>query len=519
MARTEDVRMPNSSQSLEQPQIGDEELLAIRRVFTAADYTAEALTKRLKLTDAPLAPVTRKDVPRYLYRLREGDPQAILSALFYVSALVRRDAFESAIGPTSAAAWEAAGLVRFEGENAVGLQRITPVDGLLLAIDSHWHSARTEDSSLRVMAFSGSTQLLSQLMILRPGTRVLDLGTGSGSLALLASAAASEVVGVDLNPYALERARFNARFNGVTNARWAVGDWFVPVEGERFDLIVANPPFVVSPESATLYRDSGRPLDSLCAELVGRVATYLTPGGFAQFLCNWVHRRGEDPRQRVAAWAKASGCDAWVLTMKVDDPADYAVTWLCQGDVPPADELNARFTTWMKHYEEAEIEAISFGLITLRKPAVADADRPTWFRAVDGAELTGPAGMDLIREFERTDFLESTDDARLLASQLRASRKFVWDQTVRPKTQGWDLSRSRLRRDSALAFVVDGSPALATLIASCRGDRPIGEVLAGLATRLGEDPARYAAENVATVRGMLELGFLEPADPPPGADD
>lgn len=122
---------------------------------------------------------------------------------------------------------------------------------------------------------------------LASGARVLDVFTGSGVLALVAAReGAREVVAVDVSRRALVCVRINARRNGVADRVHARrGDLLAPVAGERFDLILANPPYVPSPGDALPQRGAARAwegggdgralLDRLCAAAPAALA----PGG------------------------------------------------------------------------------------------------------------------------------------------------------------------------------------------------------------------------------------------------
>ncbi len=94
------------------------------------------------------------------------------------------------------------------------------------------------------------------------GTRVLDVCTGSGILAIAAArAGASRVTAVDVSRRAVVAARLNARVNGV-RLRVRRGDLFEPVRGERFDLIVSNPPYIPSEDDELPRRGPRRGLDA-----------------------------------------------------------------------------------------------------------------------------------------------------------------------------------------------------------------------------------------------------------------
>lgn len=168
------------------------------------------------------------------------------------------------------------------------------------------------------------TELLVELALERipadADARVLDLGTGSGAIAL---AIASErprahLVAVDASEVALGFARRNASAAGIANFEARLGDWFAPVAGESFDLVVSNPPYIAAgdphlaagdlrhePSSALASGSDG--LDAVRA-IVAAAPGHLRPG--AWLLLEHGHEQGAAVRQLLAAAGLADGFTA-----------------------------------------------------------------------------------------------------------------------------------------------------------------------------------------------------------------
>lgn len=106
------------------------------------------------------------------------------------------------------------------------------------------------------------TYLLADNLEVKEGEKVLELGTGCGLISILAAKMGGEVVSTDITSQALECARKNARSANVEESiDFRRGDLFEPVEGERFDFIVFNPPYLpVDPGNSQIQhlRELGR---------------------------------------------------------------------------------------------------------------------------------------------------------------------------------------------------------------------------------------------------------------------
>ncbi|WP_370639199.1 methyltransferase [Corynebacterium sp. CNCTC7651] len=241
-----------------------------------------------------------------------------------------------------------------------------------------------------------------------PVDRVLDLGTGSGIQALAQAGCAERVVATDVHPRAIALAEATLAANNVDNVELRTGGWFDPVAGERFDRIVANPPFVVGlPEVGHVYRDSGLALDGATELVLSQAPDYLAEDGTACVLGAWVHTLDTPWQTRVASWLPSTGISAWVLQRDVVDPGMYVSTWLKDESVDPRSrEAIERTETWLDFFDAHDVHAIGFGWVFLRDIGDASSE-------ITAEELrqtfTDPLGPEVEEYFLRTDWLRGRD--------------------------------------------------------------------------------------------------------------
>lgn len=166
------------------------------------------------------------------------------------------------------------------------------------------------------------TEMLVTLLVERlvpPPRRVLDLGTGSGAIALGLAKAWPEaaVRGVDVDPAALDLARENATAAGLDRVLFEQSDWFRGLAAtEQFDLIVANPPYLSEAEVAAAQPE--------VKDFEPRGA--LTPGGDGLAALRVIIAESK-PRLASGGWlACETGIDQHAELKRLADAAGYART-------------------------------------------------------------------------------------------------------------------------------------------------------------------------------------------------
>jgi methylase of polypeptide subunit release factors len=320
---------------------------------------------------------------------------------------VVRKIVQETLGSSTVSVLQKTGLVHVSKNQIRSDIRIQPFEGLYFVVDPPFSRGKPDD----VLGIGPSGRVLSSLTIRRTVRTALDLGCGCGLQALLASRHAEKVIAVDLNPRAVRFSEFNVQLNGVTNVEVRPGDLFEPVSGESFDLIVCNPPFVVSPEQSLIYRDSGLPVNGLVRRILSQLPHHLEDGGFGHITCHWAHRNEGEWWGPIHELIAKSGCDTWLAHQFSDRTLDYAIRWNKRLLSENPRRYRRTLRKWSNWYRKAGIIAITSAFVTFGR----QTNRQPWMRA--GTVSENPSGMggeQLMRIFAAQNHLSMHADAEHL---------------------------------------------------------------------------------------------------------
>ena len=538
------ARSASESSSFPPPAATPERAASLRADLADSGWGVEAVAALLgEAADAALRREIRLPALRAVRAaLTAGptpSPAAVLTALFMLGEPVPATALDAALPRTTAAGAAAIGLV---GElDRAGCVRarvdLRPHEAVDDAGEVRWWVASDLGELVtgralapdHVLGVGGAGLTLAGLT---PRTRVhtaLDLGCGCGIQTLYLLRHAEHVVATDISARALAFTAFNAALAGVSvsgapdagsepvlgSGRLELlrGSLLEPVVGRRFDLIVSNPPFVLTPPAVREaglplmeYRDAGGPI---LPELVAGLGEHLEPGAVAVMLGNWEHRGTGSWRDAVAAWVPEE-LDAWVIERELQDPVEYATMWLRDGGLIPerdAEGFDAALEAWIDDFEARDVRGVGFGYLIAHRPR---RPREPW-RLLEEVTTSGQGvlGPHVAEVLEVREHLAGLDDEAvadlhpLLAPDVTEERHLIpgaAEPTVILLRQGGGLGRA-----------LQASTAVAALAGVADGELSVGQVasaVAALSELNAADGAALRAEMVEAARHLLTTGFL-----------
>lgn len=304
-------------------------LRAVVSKLASVGYSESSIRDRLGLED--ISDLQWRAMPMYrLQRLASRDSLALAIDLFLLQGALSAEELDKLFARSERDVLVRAGLLAIDEE---GLARVRsslfPVGDSLIFSDHAWpelpHPGYDSVPYDQVMSVGRDSRNLARCTIRRPFRSALDLCTGSGIHAVLASAHSEQVLAVDINPRAAHCTHFNAQALGITNLEVVVGDLFEAMPSTRFDLITANPPFVPSPLDTLGFRDGGRSGEDIQKRIIVGLPHHLEPGGIAQIVTELGERDGEPLVHRLREWLNGAAMDIHILRLGEHNAMQYAI--------------------------------------------------------------------------------------------------------------------------------------------------------------------------------------------------
>lgn len=483
-----------------------------------------------------------------------GYKVAVLTALFMLGEPVGAAALETALPRTGVAGALAIGLV-VPMQSASGEQCYAP------AVDLRPHEAEDAHGSVRwwvasdlgelvtgqalapdhVLGIGRAGLTLAALTPRKPVETALDLGVGCGIQTLYLLRHVRQVVATDISTRALEFTAFNVALAGVDSARVQLrqGNLLEPVAGQRFDLIVSNPPFVITPPSVRQaglplmeYRDAGGPI---LPALVRGLEDHLNPDGVAVMLGNWEHREGTSWRTSVNQWIGKS-LDAWIIQREVQDPVEYAAMWLRDGGLTPERSgvaFENALAAWQEDFDSRQVSGVGMGYLVFHAPGVAATsgpggtalerqtapEEPANDAAAPGAVVEpwrvleevptsgqGALGEHVAQVIAAHEALRGLDDVQVAALKLRTASGLSKEEALTPTPVP---TAPVIRQAEGFGRVIAvGMPEVALLSASDEGLLTVAQIAAAVASLTSEDQAAVLADMVAATRTFAHAGMV-----------
>jgi SAM-dependent methyltransferase len=388
------------------PRIGtDPEMRALRELLDRSDFTAAGICRRLEIAEV----VDFKGIRQgRTTALDITAPVDVFIRLMLDGEFVAQSVLDSLLQPGALALLESLNVaIRDSARPDRWFSPITmyPAEpNLLLAGDR----ATTPDGSRYWLppdvVYPGVIHNTREFLASLPQTpcdTLLDLGTGSGVAALIASKYAGQVWGVDIAARSVHFAEFNRRLNGVGHVTMLEGDLYDPVRGLTFDRIVTHPPYVPAAKTRLIFRDGGDDGEQILRRAIEGLPDYLRPGGRFYSLVLGADREGEAFEDRIRKWLgpRQAEFDCVMISHSLRPPREFVANSLAKETIALED-----LKFWTDSWRQRNVQFLFYGSILLRRHA---GNREPLTARVQKGEGFRPAHQDWLLDWHT----ESRDPA------------------------------------------------------------------------------------------------------------
>jgi SAM-dependent methyltransferase len=482
----------------------------LRRFLETSDYEEASICARLglrRLADYEMEPSRRAPLPPPV------DATDVLIHLFLAGDAVERAVVEACLNSEVTVLLGAMGLLDSTNDGRYcGSVALYPVNGLFIASD-RW--SRPDGSAFEAPpdtvypALVRNTRLFLDLLPEEPCERCLDLGSGTGIAAFVASRnGAKDSCAADIAERSTGFAEFNRRLNGLDRVSTVTSDLYDQLEGQTFDRIVAHPPYMPVLSPKWVFLSGGEDGEEITRRIVEGLPGHLREGGLCCCLTMGTDRGdtegGDRPfESRVRDWLGQTQdeFDVALVVRRLVEPQQFAMS-----AAPFEPRTRADALAWRDLFARLGVVSLVYGFLLIRRRR----------------NRTGPA-LTIRRmaapDFRRADWqwmlawetaaASERSDAIILDSRLHSSRRAEFEVLHRLTDGGWTPQSYQLRIDRPFAMSCKAEPWAAHLMSQCNGQLTGREHFRSFAAQ-GIIPAgTTAAEFADAVAPLVSGGFIE----------
>jgi SAM-dependent methyltransferase len=304
----------------------------LREYLRSIGFNERLICTRLGIPELTVLLTRRR---KSLAPLQDSDELGLLIRLMLLGESLKKEDVEAGLPPATVAALielELAVPDSADGARLAGSVVLYPV-GSLYIVSDRWFAPDGRDykapDDIVYPAITSNTAEFMATLPVTPCEYFLELCSGTGAVALAASAYAGRSWAIDITERSTQMAEFNRLLNGVANVTVLKGDLYEGVDEIQFDRIVAHPPYMPVLSRAQIFYDGGADGEQITRRCVEALPRFLKPGGCFYCQAQGSDRAGAPLEKRIRGWLGESHTDfdVAVVEKRAQSPKDAAYVY------------------------------------------------------------------------------------------------------------------------------------------------------------------------------------------------
>lgn len=481
------------------------EFRALREFLHESLYTEAEILERLQFDGLYLVLAGKRPEGHWNY----SDALGLLIRLLLLGDTVSATELEALIPSEVLSVMEAVGLLDDadrQAEHRYAPVMLYPVGNLFIASDRFSNPDGSPFCAPDDVVYPAITKNSAEFLTILPSRHcnsMLELCGGTGAAVIGASfrGIADHCWTEDIAARATEFAEFNIRLNGVENVVALTGDLYEPVDGQRFDRIIAHPPYVPAKTPKWVFRDAGDSGEAVTHRIISGAPDHLEPGGVLYCLALGLERKEEPLEGRLRGWLGEKHNEFDVLMVESDTFTPERIASL---PVLSGQRSVQEYQEYRRQFADSGVDQFCYGLMVVQR---AREDRPVFTVRRTSSRRTGSLEIEWLIT-SQTHFALEPNRLALLDEKPCMTKDMALEVVHGFRDRELMPTGFRLRTDYPFELTCEIQPWTAQLIAKCDGTRT-GRELYSFCRESGLIVGEVTAEDFTIlIRDLVSGGFL-----------